>query len=94
MTTPRDPKWPALRRALHIAPTAKGVRGDVDEELRFHLEGRIEDLMARGMSREQAEAEARRRFGDAERIGAELETIDTANATAEAAGRSRLCAGA
>ena len=78
MTPPRDPQWPGLRRALHIVPTTKSVRSDVDEELRFHLEGRIDDLMAKGMSREQAEAEARRRFGDAERIGAELETIDTA----------------
>ena len=77
--TPADPsKWPGLRRALHITPAPGAVRDDVDQELRFHLEGRIEELMARGMSREQAEAEARRRFGDPERIGAELETIDTA----------------
>ena len=67
-----------LRRALHITPAPNDVREDVDQELRFHLEGRIEDLMARGMSREQAELEARRRFGDAERIGAELATIDSA----------------
>ena len=78
MSTSDDPRWPGLRRALHISPTRRDVRDDVDQELRFHLEGRIEDLMARGMSREQAEIEARRRFGDAERIGAELETIDTA----------------
>ena len=71
-------KWPGLRRALHIAPTRAGVRDDVDQELRFHLEGRIEELMARGLSREEAEAEARRRFGDPDRIGAELETIDSA----------------
>ena len=71
-------RWPGLRRALRIRPNPADVREDVDQELRFHLEGRIEDLMARGLTREQAEAEARRRFGDAERIGAELETIDTA----------------
>ena len=71
-------KWPGLRRALHLSPTAADVRADVDDELRFHLEGRIEELMSRGMSREQAEAEAHRRFGDAARIGAEVETIDNA----------------
>src|SRR5688500_14600036 len=71
-------KWHGLRRALHITPTAADVRADVDEELRFHLEGRIEELMSRGMSREQAEVEAHRRFGDRERIGAEVETIDSA----------------
>jgi predicted permease len=36
----------------------------VDEELRFHLEERIEEFVAAGMTREQAAAEARRRFGD------------------------------
>ena len=78
MSPSDDPRWPGLRRALHVSPTRKDVRDDVDRELRFHIEGRMEDLMARGMSREQAEIEARRRFGDASRIGAELETIDTA----------------
>ena len=71
-------KWPGLRRALHIAPTRADLRETVDQELRFHLEGRIEELMTLGMSRADAEAEARRRFGDPERIGAELETIDSA----------------
>ena len=78
MNAPDNRRWPGLRRAIHIAPTVKDVREDVDQEMRFHLEGRVEDLMARGMSREQAEAEARRRFGDADRIVAELQTIDTA----------------
>jgi putative ABC transport system permease protein len=38
---------------------------DLDDEVRFHLEMRIRDLEARGMSRVEAEAEAHRRFGDA-----------------------------
>ena len=36
---------------------------DLDEELQFHLERRIEQLTAAGMTPEEAAAEARRRFG-------------------------------
>src|SRR5215208_166029 len=56
--------WPGLRRGFRLPGARRRVRGEVDDELRFHLEGRIEDFVARGMTREQAEAEARRRFGD------------------------------
>jgi predicted permease len=41
------------------------VDTDLDEEQRFHVESRIDDLVARGMSREAAESLARRRFGSA-----------------------------
>ena len=37
---------------------------DVDDEIAFHLESRQRDLMARGFSREEAEAAARKEFGD------------------------------
>ena len=36
----------------------------MDAELAYHLELRVEQLMARGLTREQAQADARRRFGD------------------------------
>jgi len=41
-----------------------GVDRAVDEELSFHLESRVADLVAGGMPREQAEATARRQFGN------------------------------
>src|SRR5262249_37658911 len=40
------------------------VNADVDTELRFHLEMRAQELVARGMSPETARAEAERQFGD------------------------------
>jgi putative ABC transport system permease protein len=49
---------------------------DVDAELSFHLEGRIEELVARGMPRDEAEREAARRFGNRELVEAEVEQID------------------
>jgi predicted permease len=36
---------------------------DLDEEQQFHLEARIEDLVRAGVSREHADAQARRQFG-------------------------------
>lgn len=53
------------RRWLRI-PKSPGAQTaeDVDREVSFHLESRIDDLVGRGMSREDAEREARREFGD------------------------------
>src|SRR5262249_55876832 len=48
----------------------------VDDELRFHFDMTLRDLMARGMSDEEARREAERRFGDVARTRAGLERID------------------
>src|ERR1051326_1746379 len=53
----RRPFWYLLRRA-------DAVRSDVDAELRAHLEMRIDELRARGLSRDEARREALRQFGD------------------------------
>lgn len=39
------------------------VQRDLDDELRFHVEARIADAVARGVPRAEAEREARRRLG-------------------------------
>jgi putative ABC transport system permease protein len=39
------------------------VDGDLDVELRFHLEARIEELVAAGLARDEAVRQATRRFG-------------------------------
>jgi putative ABC transport system permease protein len=54
---PRRPFW-YLRRPPHT------VASDVDEELRTHLEMRIEELTATGMPADEARREALRLFGD------------------------------
>jgi putative ABC transport system permease protein len=69
-------EWPGPRRAFRLPLGRRGVAKDVDAELHFHIDERIEELVGRGLSREQAEAEVRERFGDVERIGAELRAID------------------
>jgi putative ABC transport system permease protein len=49
---------------MRLRRTPNDIAADVDDELRAHLELRIDALMASGMSREQARDEAIRRFGD------------------------------
>ena len=39
---------------------------DVDAEIAFHLEARVAQLVARGMSPDAARSEAQRRFGNVE----------------------------
>jgi hypothetical protein len=70
--------WRGLRRVLRLPLGKRAVRGDVDAELRFHVQGRVDELVAAGMSRPAAEAEVARAFGDYARIEAEVERIDMA----------------
>lgn len=52
------------------------VAEDVRRELEFHLEQRVSDLMARGMSREQATRVARETFGDRTAVEKECREIE------------------
>jgi predicted permease len=61
-----------IRRMLRL----RDVERDLDEELRFHFESVVEELMRGGRSRGEAEEEARRRFGDEDRYRRELTRID------------------
>ena len=66
-----------MRRAFRLPGTKRRIDEELDAELRFHLEGRIEDLMAReGLSRDAAEPEVVRRFGDIESYRNETRAID------------------
>ena len=72
--SPRDGDRPRLFRL----PTARHrLRGEIERELRFHIEGRIEDLISQGYTREQAAREVRERFGDVATVRNECEEIDT-----------------
>ena len=47
---------------------SSGVDRALDEEITFHIESRVDDLVAAGMTRETAEAIARRQFGNRLRL--------------------------
>ena len=53
-----------LRALLH----SDAVHGEIDEEVRFHIEMRTEENVRRGMGPEEARREAERRFGRLMRI--------------------------
>jgi predicted permease len=62
MTRREEPSL--MRRVFRLPESRARARRALDDELLFHLEGRIDELVAQGMSRPDAEAEARRLFGN------------------------------
>ena len=73
--SPSDRSRWNLHRVFRLPSTRRRVRADVEAELAFHLEGRVEELMREGLGRDEAEREARRRFGDYARIEREVERV-------------------
>jgi predicted permease len=65
------------RRVFRLPVTRDRAERAVDDELRFHVEGRVEEFIAAGMSRDAAVAEVKRRFGDVDRVRRELNVADT-----------------
>lgn len=61
-------------------PLAADPHRESEDELAFHFAAHVEDLMREGRTRTEAEAEARRLFGDVDRIRAELHRLDAASA--------------
>lgn len=55
-------KTPMWRRYLRFF--GSDVKADVEDELRFHLDAKVDELISQGWSTEAAMAEARREFGD------------------------------
>ena len=62
---PLAPKLPSgVRRLFRLPWSRAGMRRDLDDEVRFHLDMRAAELRAQGMAPDEADAEALRRFGD------------------------------
>ena len=74
---------PGIRRLLRLPSTQSTVDRDVDDELRFHLESRVDALVARGLTRQAAESRARSEFGDVRAAHAEIAAIARGRATKE-----------
>jgi len=68
-------RWEGLRRVFRLPLGARGVQREVKDELSFHLEERIDELMVQGHARDAAERIARERFGDVGEVKAQLERI-------------------
>ncbi|HEV8215057.1 MAG TPA: ABC transporter permease [Gemmatimonadaceae bacterium] len=57
-------------------PTRRDPKRDVDDEIQFHLEARIADLVARGARPDDARRQAIAEFGDADVVRADTLRID------------------
>src|SRR5829696_3620632 len=68
-----DERTAAWRRYLRF--WRSDPAGDVNDELEFHLQSTIDELVARGMPRDAARETARRKFGDVDDISRTLYTL-------------------
>ncbi len=73
---------PGVRRLLRFGDRAD-VEDAVDDELRFHLEEAVRELVAGGMGEAEARREAERRFGDVQAARARLVALDRERVDAE-----------
>jgi putative ABC transport system permease protein len=69
-------RWAGLGRVLRI-PGLRRVEREIDDELRFHLDSRIAELIAGGKSPDEAWRVARAEFGDLEASKRELAEVDS-----------------
>src|SRR4030095_14055221 len=72
---------PRRRRLFRFG--RRNVAADVNDEVEFHLAMQVRDLMATGLPREAAEAEALRRFGNPDPVRRELVSEGTRFARSE-----------
>ena len=69
----REDDTPAWRRYLRFVRS--NPAGDVDDELAFHIQSTVDELVAQGMSHAAARKAAQEKFGNVERISATLYTL-------------------
>jgi putative ABC transport system permease protein len=60
------------KRLFRLPRDPDRLRDEVDEEVRFHLEKKVERLVREGMTEAEAWNEARRRFGSVEQVKSQL----------------------
>ncbi len=65
---------PSWRRYLRF--WGNDLAADVDDELRFHIESRVQEYLDAGLSPDEARAEAMRRFGNVAGVRASCREID------------------
>ena len=76
--TPLDRGWPRLRRVFRLPFNARRIDRDLYEEFAFHIQERVDQFVATGMPRADAEAEVARRFGNYESYRQQARQIDEA----------------
>lgn len=67
---------PRLRRFFSLWLRRPGVREGVALEIGHHIQERVDELIAGGMTSSEAHSEARRQFGDIEGVRDKCQRID------------------
>ena len=70
-----------FRRLFRFDNDHRDVARAVDDELQFHFEAAVRDLIAQGVTESDARRQAEARFGDVERTRSSLKSIDHARVT-------------
>ncbi len=71
-----DFSGPAPRWRRYLRFWRRDLAADTDDEIRLHLEARIDELTAGGLSRDAARAHAIEEFGDLDAVRGDLRAID------------------
>jgi predicted permease len=72
----REPRIAGLRRFFSLPRSARTVEREIDDEIRFHIESRVADLAARGISRDAAREKALSEYGDVMASRRELNRLE------------------
>src|SRR5262245_9833663 len=72
----REPVWRRYLRLLGL-----DLRGDVEEEIDFHIRTKADELIAQGRSPAEARREALRQFGPVEAVREQCHTLSRKDAT-------------
>jgi len=74
----REPHRSGLRRIFSLPFGARRLERDIADEIRFHVESRIAELVAHGASADAAKSQALAEYGDVSQSRAELARVDRA----------------
>ena len=72
----RETRVGGIRRLLNLPASSRRVERDVDDEIGFHIESRVAELVAAGAPPATAREIATREFGDVREARAEIARVD------------------
>ena len=72
-----------IRRWFTLPRSARTVAREIEDEIRFHIESRVAELVARGVASEAARAQALREYGDVAASRRELNRVERGRLTRE-----------
>jgi predicted permease len=72
----REVRVSGIRRLLNLPDSTGRVQRDVDDEIRFHIESRVAELVASGASPQRARTIAAHEFGDVAEARQEIARVD------------------